>query len=253
MSGSSPTGAVTRLVGTIGLAFNSAVAPGSFTADDVVINTPSGQIPQNQIAINAAGGPLFTIVFPLQTNLGQYQVQVGPNITNLYGQPMGSAFLGTFSIQQPAIQGTVRTTNGWPVRGLTVRSLDGLVTATTDTNGNYSLVVAPGWTGTIFPQLVGASFVPANRSYSGLSTNQTGQDYSLAMGVQPLSTIALHGSTLSVSWPTIPGLHYQMKRSEDLKVWEDYDSLQTGTGGPLSVSFDIRSTPHSFFRSVASP
>ena len=253
VSGSSPTGAVTRLVGTIGLAFNSAVAPGSFTADDVVINTPSGQIPQNQIAINAAGGPLFTIVFPLQTNLGQYQVQVGPNITNLYGQPMGSAFLGTFSIQQPAIQGTVRTTNGWPVRGLTVRSLDGLVTATTDTNGNYSLVVAPGWTGTIFPQLVGASFVPANRSYSGLSTNQTGQDYSLAMGVQPLSTIALHGSTLSVSWPTIPGLHYQMKRSEDLKVWEDYDSLQTGTGGPLSVSFDIRSTPHSFFRSVASP
>jgi hypothetical protein len=56
-----------------------------------------------------------------------------------------------------------------------------------------------------------------------------------------------------MTWPTIPGLHYQVKRSDDLNTWLDYNAPQTGTGGTLINLFDTHSALHSFFRVVVSP
>jgi hypothetical protein len=162
----------------------------------------------------------------------------------------GTVYLGTGVV---AISGAVNTTNGWPVRGLTIQTLDASASTLTDTNGMYTLLVAPGWSGTIQPQLAGASFLPANRLYSTLSANEAGQDYSLLSNLQPSSTVTLRASALSMTWPSIPGLHYQVKNSDDLKTWLDYNSPQIGTGGTLTNSYDTHSAPRSFFRLVVSP
>jgi len=50
-------------------------------------------------------------------------------------------------------------------------------TTTTDPNGNYSITVPYGWSGTATPSKPGYSFTPSNRSYSNVTENQTDQDF----------------------------------------------------------------------------
>jgi hypothetical protein len=50
-------------------------------------------------------------------------------------------------------------------------------TATSDANGNYSLSVTHGWSGTVTPTHACFNFTPANRPYSNVTANQTAQDY----------------------------------------------------------------------------
>jgi len=49
--------------------------------------------------------------------------------------------------------------------------------AVTDMSGLYSLQVDYGWSGIVTPACLGYSFNPPNRSYSLLTTDQTGQNY----------------------------------------------------------------------------
>jgi Zn-dependent metalloprotease len=44
-------------------------------------------------------------------------------------------------------------------------------------NGNYSIQIPTGWSGTVTPLLVCHTFDPASRDYSSILANQTGQDY----------------------------------------------------------------------------
>jgi hypothetical protein len=162
-----------------------------------------------RVAVYSLNEPIFTGTCSAAGGTGGDAGRNGQN---------GTVYLGP---GVAAISGAVTTTNGWPVRGLTLQTLDASASTTTDTNGIYTLLVAPGWSGTGQPQLAGASFLPATRNYSALSANQAGQDYSLLNGIQPRSTVTGHTSTLSMTWPTIPGLHYQVKRSDDLKTWLD--------------------------------
>jgi len=50
-------------------------------------------------------------------------------------------------------------------------------TVVSDASGNYSLVVPAGWSGTVTPSKTSYTFSPASRTYSGLATNQTAQNY----------------------------------------------------------------------------
>ena len=52
-------------------------------------------------------------------------------------------------------------------------------TATTDSNGNYTLTVPYSWTGTVTPSTngVGGVFSPTSKSYSKLAANSTSQNY----------------------------------------------------------------------------
>lgn len=46
-----------------------------------------------------------------------------------------------------------------------------------DSNGDYTLTVPYGWSGTVTPQKTGFSFTPASRTYSNVTSNLSGQDY----------------------------------------------------------------------------
>jgi hypothetical protein len=52
----------------------------------------------------------------------------------------------------------------------------------TGSNGNYSIIVSNGWSGTVTPALTGYTFTPGRRTYSNVTADQTGQDYDDAVG-----------------------------------------------------------------------
>ena len=48
---------------------------------------------------------------------------------------------------------------------------------TSNSSGNYSFNVSPGWSGTVTPSRTGFAFWPASRNYTNVTTNQTAQNY----------------------------------------------------------------------------
>jgi len=64
------------------------------------------------------------------------------------------------------------------VAGAILSYTDGTAkSATADGSGNYSFSASNNWTGTVTPSKSGCSFTPVSRSYSNVTSNQTGQDY----------------------------------------------------------------------------
>ncbi len=56
-------------------------------------------------------------------------------------------------------------------------------TTTSDSNGNYTILVPVGWSGTVTPSRTGLTFSPANRSYSNVQTSLTNQNYTLLVTI----------------------------------------------------------------------
>ena len=61
------------------------------------------------------------------------------------------------------------------VGGATMTYTGGSTSA--DGSGNYSFLVSSGWSGTVTPSKSGYTFSPPSRSYSNVTSNQTGQNY----------------------------------------------------------------------------
>lgn len=75
---------------------------------------------------------------------------------------------------------------------------DGNMVSISDENGNYSIRVPYGWSGTVTPSKTGYSFLPSSRIYSDLTEDQIGQDYGLPGTLYTISGNAGAGSvTLS--------------------------------------------------------
>ncbi len=64
------------------------------------------------------------------------------------------------------------------VDGATLSYTDGTPkTATANGSGLYSFAVPSGWSGTVTPSKAGTTFSPANRTYTNVVSDQTGQNY----------------------------------------------------------------------------
>ncbi|MBV5267904.1 MAG: hypothetical protein JZU67_05265, partial [Burkholderiaceae bacterium] len=48
---------------------------------------------------------------------------------------------------------------------------------TANSSGDYSFAVSPGWSGTVAPSKTGFAFWPASRTYTNVTSGQTGQNY----------------------------------------------------------------------------
>ena len=89
------------------------------------------------------------------------------------------------------ISGTV-TAGGSPLADVTLTFSNGGGTALTNASGQYVRTVSSGWSGTASPSKVGYIFTPPNRSYTNVSTDQTGQNYTAVY-----QTVAISGTVLS--------------------------------------------------------
>jgi hypothetical protein len=87
------------------------------------------------------------------------------------------------------ISGSVKTSGAAAIEGVLVSASTG-ESDTTDASGYYELEVSEPWTGTVTPSMSNWSFSPANRSYSGITTDQPGQNYTGTYTADPTPTIS---------------------------------------------------------------
>ena len=58
---------------------------------------------------------------------------------------------------------------------------------TADGSGDYSILVAEGWTGSVVPELTGYTFAPDSNTYTSIAGNQTDQNYTATINTYTVS------------------------------------------------------------------
>ena len=144
-----------------------------------------------------------------------------------------------------AISGTVTDSHNLPLAGIRVQSADGSASANTDANGNFSLLVPQGWSGTVGP--FGGPCSPTQRTYDNVTQTMVNQGFLLNPLPITLSNPGT-GTNLNLSWYAIDGPNYQVLSSSNLVDWLPYGSPVTGTNGVLNFPIPITDAPQMFFR-----
>lgn len=242
-----PTGTYTAAVSTAEVVFSAPVNPYSVVSPGVLLTTPEGVIVSN-ITSTALSPYRFALSFDAQTAQGDYVLSVGPQVVDLYGQPLSQVYTGLFAIAWTTVGGSITDTNGLPMPDVMVQSDRGGEPALTDANGNYVLAVPPGGVVTVTPSKSGLMFVPASRSYTDVTVPITNENY-LAVGTTlPTLTTEIQTNDLILSWYGLPGVSYQAYYSTDLAVWLPYDNPLLGTNGLLQFVVPMGTDPLRFFR-----
>jgi len=79
--------------------------------------------------------------------------------------------------RKPSISGYVKTSDGKPIKGVTITFSNNGGSTITYSNGYYIKFVPYGWSGTVTPSKQGYTFNPTYRSYSNVTSKQTNQNY----------------------------------------------------------------------------
>ncbi len=102
-----------------------------------------------------------------------------------------------------SISGSVRTSSGQGIPAVSISFSNGGPSASTDSNGNYSATVSAGYSGTATPSRSGYTFSPPSRSYSGVGSNQSAQDY---VGTAVVSSYSISGNVHTAAGQSIAGV-----------------------------------------------
>jgi hypothetical protein len=230
----SPVGIVSSGVSSVTLYFNGTPNPNSFPATAISLTTPNGPLPSSSFSISMSSSTIYVVSFPLQTAVGNYVLTVGPNINDLYGQPMSQVYTGAFTISLPVIQGVITDTNSQPVAGVLLQPSTGSFT-TTDTNGYYALGFVPGSSFTVTPSLGALVFLPGSMSYTDVSASISNQNYLAVSTLAPVLGTGGNATNFVFSWQGLPGVSYQVYSSTNLINWLPYGAAVTGSNGPLQI------------------
>jgi hypothetical protein len=244
----SPTGVVSNTLSFIDITFSDAINPNSVTASDFILYTPVGQVAQANLTTSFPSLTTLRLTFPQQNFVGNYRVEAGPGILDLFGQPMSQVYTGAFSIQLPAISGMITNTNGLAVAGVSVQPSGGLQAAISDGTGAYAFGVPAGWSGTVTPSFSGSMFVPGARSYSNVQSDSTRQDFLLVSTIGASLTGGSAGTNFGLGWYGIANVVYQPAWSTNLIDWYPLASPITGTNGLLQLLVPVATDPVKFFR-----
>jgi hypothetical protein len=123
--------------------------------------------------------------------------------TQQYDDQVYSLVIGSYTGPGYVISGRI-TQGGAPLAGVRLEGLPG--SPATNAAGEYVAPITAGWSGTVTPTLAGFAFEPPNRTYTAVTSNFTGQDYSAFAGFTILGTVTLDGSPLSgVLMSGLPG------------------------------------------------
>src|SRR5262249_29640767 len=155
------------------------------------------------------------------------------------GQTMSATYFGSFEIVPPLISGRVVDTNGAGVPFLTIQVSSNAFPILTDGGGYYSLEVFPNWAGTITPVRGGRIFIPASRSYTNVTRDQTNQNFVMATSSALALSSQRQGTNLNLSWYGLNGVSYQILWSSNFVTWLPYNGPVTGTNGPAGIAIPI--------------
>jgi hypothetical protein len=234
------------------LTFDSRLVPASF-ASNLAITAPTGTLDPGSLSLSITNVyptdySAAVIVFPPQTALGTYTIQLNPPVEDIFGLFMPAAYTGSFVISGPTVSGTVADASGLPLPGVTVQADGGVAATNTDANGNYNLVLPPSWSGNVAPSQGGMAFVPASWSYASLSAPATNQNFVGVLATNLALQALPQGPNLNLNWYGANGVTYQIQDSTDLINWVPYGTPITGTNGPISISIPTAGSPQMFFR-----
>jgi hypothetical protein len=244
----SPDGTVMFAMWSLYVEFDDAVSPASVSGADFLLTTPIGPLDPTNVTVQMLSSRGLVFNFPAQNTPGDYQFVVGPQIENLFGQPMAAAYTGQFTLVQPVISGVVTNLNGEPVPGVTLQPDGGLPSVVTDTNGAYSLAVLPSWTGTVTPSLAGFAFVPGALSFADVAVPVLNADFLMVETIVPTMTLEPAGTDLLLTWPGVPGVTYSLSWSTNLVDWQNSGATWTGINGPMQKLIPLTAEPQKFFR-----
>ncbi len=104
ITASTPSGTVIGPVDHVRVTFNQPIDVSTFTPDQVASFTDANgnPIPINSVqVVPGSGDKQFDINFDPQSTYGPYVMVIGPNVDDIYGNPMRAAYQATFSIQAP--------------------------------------------------------------------------------------------------------------------------------------------------------
>ncbi|MFN0051908.1 MAG: Ig-like domain-containing protein, partial [Planctomycetales bacterium] len=98
----SPVGIRNTDVSTLRVTLSETMDAMSFTAGDVVVDGPNGVVAAGAISVSPVDAPrrVFDITIPTQSAEGEYVVTLGPNITDLAGNPLEKATSFSFTIDK---------------------------------------------------------------------------------------------------------------------------------------------------------
>ena len=244
----SPTGIVANTVSSVDLTFNEAIDNASASSANFTLITPAGPVAPENMSVTAPDLATLRVSFPVQNLLGDYSIQVTTDLKNIFGVPLAQTYTNGFTIMLPTISGTVTNLNGAPVAGVLLQPDGGLIGATTDASGNYSIGVPTGWNGSITPSFGMLMFVPGTLSYTSLPGSVTNQNYLMVPTVAPTLVSGVSGTNLSMSWTGIPGVTYQTWWSTNLVDWSPLGDPLAGTNGQMQILLPLGTDPADFFR-----
>jgi len=190
------------------------------------------------------GGGRIAIYSPANSFIGSVSVSGGMGANA--GQP-GTLFLET-NLFTFAISGRVTNATGQAVTGVLLQPSGGLTATTTDLNGNYTLGVPYGWTGTVMPALGTNMFVPGIYSYSGVVNPITDRNHLMVGTIAPSMSSSLSGTNLSIDWVGIAGVTYQPESSTNLVNWLPYGPPLPGANGGMQLLVPTDGDPLKFVR-----
>lgn len=94
-------------VDTLQLTFDEPVDPATFSSDDLALTLPDASPYPGPFTVAPLGDAVFEVTFDPQTDPGDYTLQVGPDLTDLAGNPMDADQQVVFDIDWPALRASL--------------------------------------------------------------------------------------------------------------------------------------------------
>ncbi|MBN1910329.1 MAG: Ig-like domain-containing protein, partial [Pirellulales bacterium] len=260
------------------LTFDEPIDPATFTLDDVTLD----ELPGDPITLGdlTGAGTDWTVGFPIQLTAGNYVFHVGPNLTDLAGNPMAAQAERIVALN-PDVLGPVVTNVTLQPSALAVTFFDigGLDATTVENTANYTLL-ASGGDGTfgdanevdVSGQISSIAFEPttgvATVSFSGmlpderyrLSVNGTTptavQDLSgnpLLGGSDYVTTLDLDAKAAAVAIDLLAGSDSGVSQTDNItNVTQPQFDVFVNEAGLIEVDYNNDGTPEET-RLVAAP
>jgi hypothetical protein len=127
------------------------------------------------------------------------------------------------TLQKRTISGQILSQKGRPVADVYLMADDG-GSATTDSNGEYTLTVDHGWLGKVTPTKEGYTFNPSYKPFTAVRTDQTRQNFAAIVQLFTITDSVIIGNT------PIPGVTITAKDAEGT-----VDTATTNAKGEFSV------------------
>ena len=112
---------------------------------------------------------------------------------NIYGDPSMNIDVGA---QDNMISGYVKTSGAIGINGVNMTFSNNGGSTTTNNDGYYNKVVSYGWSGTVTPSKEDYIFDPPSRSYTNVTSDQSGEDYTGSLLTEAVDNLISYVKTI---------------------------------------------------------